>query len=139
MKFKHSSQSFFFLDFAFSIATQKLKMDADTKTIYDTFRVDELKKDFADCKEDDKKEKLRDEWRKQRFIETDCDVAAPAPSSVLSWSVFTDSKFASLRQTWFVSKDEERIKFAPRAVWCLMEEHARRLDVGASTDEAYVF
>ena len=112
-------------------------MDTKTeiKTIYKTFDTEGWAKVYQD--EDDKKiELLREERWTQRCIETASEV--DPPSSVMSWSVFSDSKFASLRKTWFETGDEERIQFAPRAVWCLMAEHARRLDVGAGTDEAYV-
>jgi hypothetical protein len=120
-----------FVDFA--IQTHNMDTKTEIKTIYNTFETEGWAKVFAD--QDNKKIELRTERWTQRCIETAYSEVAP---SVMSWSVFSNSKFASLRKTWFETGDEERIQFAPRAVWCLMAEHARRLDVGAGTDEAYV-
>jgi hypothetical protein len=55
-------------------------------------------------------------------------------TSPFEWSVFSSALYLPLRQKWFDPFDPQALKSiaqAPRAVWRLMEEHARRLDVGA--------
>lgn len=60
-----------------------------------------------------------------------------SPTPVSSWSVFQRARFLPFLAKWFDRRDERvcaAVAHAPRAVWRLMQEHARRLDVGAGAN-----